>query len=364
MDQRRASILLLCGLPGSGKSSVAQNVVQAYSKCGDDDGSVGVKEDQFSLTQNDKVVIIEYDAIEQNIRQQQNIGGKYSSQFTSDDLDAWRKSRITALNVLKSTLSDHFCGIDNDNHTSSLLIILDDNFHLRSMRRDIYRVCQDFLTAASGAIISFSVAYIKTPLHVCLERNNLRRGRQHIPPDIITRMDATIEPPDDSKPYASFERFHVRIDNTASDLKFNQEMLHNIDQCLKNSLQSPIEAKKELTAEEITQIQNEKELQRQQTSKCQVQRIDLLLRRLVGAVGKVDKKRSKEANDTRKAIIEKVRLEHTTGVTSDENVVQQFACKMLGIDVAENWQSANNCPLTNEIQHSFQEFLSSTSKDD
>ncbi|KAL7456020.1 hypothetical protein ACHAWC_007546 [Mediolabrus comicus] len=176
-------------------------------------------------------------------------------------------------------------------------------------------------------------------------------------------MDATIEPPDDSKPYASFERFHVTIDNTASDLKFNQEMLHTIDQCVNNAFQSPVEAKKELTSEEITQIQTEKEFQRQQTSKCQVQRIDLLLRRLVGAVGKVDKKRSKEANDTRKAIIEKVRLEHTTGVTSDENVVQQFACKMLGIDLAENWQSGN-CPLTNEIQHSFQEFLSSTSRDD
>jgi tRNA uridine 5-carbamoylmethylation protein Kti12 len=363
MDQRRASIILLCGLPGSGKSSVAQNIVQAYSKCGDDDDSVGVKEDEFSLTQNDKVVIIEYDAIEQDIRQQQSIDGKYSSQFTSDDLDAWRKSRITALNVLKNTLSDHFCGSDNDNHASSLLIILDDNFHLRSMRRDIYRACQEFLTAASGAVISFSVAYIKTPLHVCLERNNLRRGKQNIPPDIITRMDATIEPPDDSKPYASFERFHVTIDNTASDLKFNQEMLHTIDQCVKTALQSPVEAKKELTSEEITQIQTEKEFQRQQTSKCQVQRIDLLLRRLVGAVGKVDKKRSKEANDTRKAIIEKVRSEHTTGGTSDENAVQQFACKMLGIDVAENWQSAN-CPLTNEIQHSFQEFLSSTSRDD
>ncbi len=353
MDQRRASILLLCGLPGSGKSSVAQNIVQAYSKCGDDDDSVVVKEDEFSLTQNDKVVIIEYDAIEQDIRQQQNIDGKCSSQFTSDDLDAWGKSRITALNVLKNTLSDHFCGGGNDNHASSLLIILDDNFHLRSMRRDIYRACQDFLTAASEAIISFSVAYIKTPLHVCLERNNKRSGKQHIPHDIITRMDATIEPPDDSKPYTSFERFHVTIDNTISD-EFIQEMLHNIDQCVKNALQSPVEAKKELTAEEIAQIQKEREFQRQKTNKCQVQRIDLLLRRLVGAVGKVDKKRSKEANDTRKVIIEKVRLEH---VTSEENVVQQFACKMLGIDVAENWQSAN-CPLTNEIQHSFQEFLS------
>lgn len=356
MDQRRASILLLCGLPGSGKSSVAQNIVQTYRKFRDDDDRVGVK-DEVSLTQNDKVVIIEYDAIEQDIRQQQTFDGKYSSQFTSDDLDAWRKSRITALNVLKNTLSDHFCGSDNDNHASSLLIILDDNFHLRSMRRDIYRACQDFITAASDAIISFSVAYIKTPLHVCLERNNLRRGKQHIPPDIITRMDATIEPPDDSKPYASFERFHVIIGNTTSD-EFNHKMLHNIDQCIKNALQSPIEAKKELTAEEIAQIQKEKELQRQQTNKCQVQRIDLLLRRLVGAVGKVDKKRSKEANDTRKVITEKLRLEQTVGVTSYENVVQQFACKMLGIDVAENWQSAKS-PLTNEIQHSFQEFLSS-----
>ena len=186
--------------------------------------------------------------------------------------------------------------------------------------------------------------------------NDLREGKQRIPPDIITRMDATMEPPDESKPYASFERFHITITNAATD-DLDKKMFHDIGQCLKKALQSPVEAKKELTAEEAAQMEKEKEIQRAQTLKCQAQRIDLLLRRLVGAVGRVDKERSKEANETRKVIIERVKVESTADIASDGYVVQQFACKMLGIEATENWLDINS-PLTNEIQHSFQQFLS------
>ena len=83
----------------------------------------------------------------------------------------------------------------------------------------------------------------------------------------------------------------------------------------------------------------------------------MLLRRLVGAVGRVDKKRSKEANETRKDIIERVRIENNVGSMSDECIVKQFASKMLGIEASDDWQ-AMNTPLTSAIQSSFQEFLS------
>ncbi|KAK1747993.1 L-seryl-tRNA(Sec) kinase [Skeletonema marinoi] len=353
MPQNKASILLFCGLPGSGKSTIARDVAHIYSKCGGDD-RVGVEDDESMITQMDRVVIIDYDVIAEQESSGAGYGISGSSQFTSDDLEAWRKSRITALDVLKNTLYDHFSSSKKDDAT--LLVVMDDNFHLRSMRREVYRACQDFLVTAPDAIISFSIAYISAPLNVCLRRNDSREGKQHIPSHVITRMDATIEPPDESKPYASFEKFHLTINNT-TDNAIGRKTFHDIEKCINESLQSPIQAKKECSVEEIAQMEQERERQRLETFKCKSQRIYLLLRRLVGAVGRVDKKRSKEANETRKDIIERVRIENNVGSMSDECIVQQFASKMLGIEASDDWQ-AMNTPLTSAIQSSFQEFLS------
>jgi tRNA uridine 5-carbamoylmethylation protein Kti12 len=353
MPQTKASILLFCGLPGSGKSTVARDVVHLYSKCGGYD-RVGVK-DEPMITQMDKVVIIDYDAIAEQESNGAGFDISSSSQFTHHDLEAWRKSRIIALDVLKNTLSVHFSSTNKDDAT--LLVVMDDNFHLRSMRREVYRACQDFLVTSPEATISFSIAYISAPLKVCLERNDLRGGKQHIPSDVIIRMDDTIEPPDESKPYASFEKFHITINNARHNEDIGRKIFFDIEQCINESLQSPIQARKEFAAEELAQNEQERERQRIETVKCRAQRIDLLLRRLVGAVGRVDKKRSKEANETRKAIMESLRIENSVGSMKDEFIVQQFACKMLGVEASDDWQ-AMNTPLTSEIQHSFQEFLS------
>lgn len=346
MPQNKASILLLCGLPGSGKSTIARDAAHVYRKCADVEASV---------TQKDKVVIIDYDAIAEKESNGAGFDNSSGSQFTSNDLEAWRKSRITALDLLKNTLSVHFSSANKDD--STLLVVMDDNFHLRSMRREVYRACQDFLATAPDAIISFSIAYISVPLHVCLARNDLREGKHHIPSHVITRMDATIEPPDVSKPYASFEKFHITIRNTSQN-EIGRNIFDDIEQCINESLQSPIRAKKECSAEEMAQIEQERERQRVETFKCKMQRIDLLLRKLVGAVGRADKKRSKEANETRKDIIGSVKMiDNNVHNMSDVYIAQEFACKMLGIEASEDWQSINT-PLTSEIQHSLQEFLS------
>lgn len=352
MQQNKASILLFCGLPGSGKSTVARDVAHKYSKCSGDHAHV---EDESTVTQMDKVVIIDYDSIADNESGDSGFEMSSDSQFTSNDLEAWRKSRITALDVLKKTLSVHFSTANKDDFT--LLVIMDDNFHLRSMRKEVYRTCQELLVTTSDAIISFSIAYISAPLDVCLARNALREGKQHIPLHVITRMDATIEPPDESKPYASFEKFHITINNSSQNEIGSNMMCNDIEQCINASLQSPIQAKKECSAEQIAQIEQEREHQRVETLKCKSQRIDLLLRKLVGAVGRVDKKRSKEANDTRKDIIERVRISNNVGMMTDGYIAQQFACKMLGIEASGDWQ-AMDTPLTNAIQNSLQEFQS------
>lgn len=357
MLQNKASILLFCGLPGSGKSTVARNVAHTFNK---DGGDLADVKDESSVTQMDKVVIVDYDAIADRESSDSGFDTSSDSQFTSNDLEAWRKSRITALDVLKKTLSFHFSSANKDD--STLLVIMDDNFHLRSMRREVYRACQDFLVTAPDAMISFSIAYISVPLDICLARNAKREGKQHIPSHVITRMDATIEPPDESKPYASFEKFHVTINNSTQN-EIGGNLYNDIEQCINASLQSPIRAKKEYSADQIAQTEQERERQRLQTLKCKSQRIDLLLRKLVGAVGRVDKRRSMEANETRKGIIEKVKTSNNVDRMTDGYIVKQFACKMLGIEESDDWQDMNT-PLTSEIQNSLQEFLSQNNRVD
>lgn len=366
----------MVGLPGSGKSTVVRRLIayheqhreRALSSC------IGNKNSNHStgipvISRFEVILHIDYDALtQQGFR---NSGGSdnidldplKTSLFDSTDLKAWRESRVKALESLKDTLINHFtCG----NNTSSLLILMDDNFHLRSMRRDVYRTCQEILatpltdtTDHSQPQISFSSVYLSIPLEVCLQRNSLRSGKERIPTDVIKRMASAIEPPDETKQYASFERFHVSIDNSVEILdadcclKDNQT-LHAMDYCFKKAQQSPISPKNELSREEIAKLEHQRIHQREETLKCQIQQIDQLLRKLVGAVGRVEKKRSREANETRKMIMEDIRKRDPID-TSNETVVQEFAGFILGSEMNSDWHCLEN-PLAQSINHAYQEF--------
>merc|ERR1712176_292636 len=95
------------------------------------------------------------------------------------------------------------------------------------------------------------------------------------------------------------------VDTTSNIL--DNKVLYEIDDCLQKSLQSPIPPKNQLSQEEMARLEEQRTQQREETLKCQTQRIDQLLRKLVGAVGRADKKRSREANEARKSIMEGIR---------------------------------------------------------
>mmetsp|Transcript_4196 Transcript_4196/g.9404 ORF Transcript_4196/g.9404 Transcript_4196/m.9404 type:complete len:146 (-) Transcript_4196:9-446(-) len=136
--------------------------------------------------------------------------------------------------------------------------------------------------------------------------------------------------------------------------------MHSIDKCLQKSIQSPILPKNELSQEEIIQLEQQRIRQREETLKCQIQRIDLLLRKLVGAVGRVDKKRSREANEVRKLIMERIRKhdddDDDEGYWSDDSVVRNFACSMLCTEINDDWYYEMNNPLVRSMKVTFDEF--------
>ncbi|KAL7529076.1 hypothetical protein ACHAWF_002825 [Thalassiosira exigua] len=368
-----ASVLLLCGLPASGKSSFARKISALHrqhycplkNRTTSEDGRTTVtEEDMPVISRFDEILLIDYDLIAQNELLCGKSEGENASdalnQYDSNDLEAWRKSRIMALSTLKNALSSHLAG---GGDASSLLIIMDDNFHLRSMRRDVYRTCQVILTPQPIdqrpiRKIGFSTLYFSTPLEVCRERNGLRNGKECVPVDVINRMASTIEPPDETKPYASFECFHVSIDNSqiTADAKSAMEIgetLRELDLCLHKALQSPIVPKTELSREELAQLEQQRMKQQEETRKCQMQRIDQLLRKLVGAVGRIEKKRSREANQTRKTIMDTIRKEDCLSDVSDEYITEHFMRLIHGADV--RWQDSKS-PITDSIKDALIQF--------
>ncbi|KAL9183778.1 hypothetical protein ACHAXT_004634 [Thalassiosira profunda] len=363
-----ASVVLLCGLPGCGKSTFAKTLIDLHMRrCNQHTNGNGVGKgdvhggqqsyDAPVISRFDKIAHVDYDSITQKEldRCNKDTDGSSDSQtshapFDANDLEAWRRSRVRALKELRDTLVSHFCG---DTNASSLLVVMDDNFHLRSMRREVYRTCQEVVDQ-HPAQIGYSSIYFATPLEACIQRNSARNGKERIPPDVMHRMAANMEPPDETKPYASFERSHVTFDNSNSS-EIDSKSWQEVDQCIQKSLQSPIPRKKVLTEEEIAQMEEEKARQREETLNCQTHRADQLLRKLVGAVGRVDKKRSKEANNTRKSIMETIRKEDVTIDMSDESLAQQFACSILGVEATIYWRDSDD-PIAVSINDALQQF--------
>ena len=420
-----ASILLLCGLPGGGKSTFAQTLINVHKQCreriiGSNEGTDKSVIDSC-LSRFDKVLLIDYDSIaERELRSQtdcnhhgahekvksnpldgvaldrEKLEKEQQHFFDAEDLEAWKKTRVYALNILEDELATHFSSVvDTENiklKQKHVLIIMDDNFHLRSMRRDVYRKCQEFLTASSvpnanmtdsestksilnqnnHPIISFATIYFSTSIETCIQRNSSRNGKQRIPVEVMNRMAKSIEPPNESKPGASFEKFNLTIDNLDNidelgnviKFKSNTNIKQKIETCLQESLQSPILPKEELSYEELAKLEIERQRQREETLKCQKQRIDQLLRKLVGAVGRVEKGKSKKANDAKKSIFDRVKRGEFRARNDqyDECVALSFACHVMGLDPCTSWEDLGNDPLVKLIRDTFKEFISSWNK--
>lgn len=343
-----ASVLLVCGLPGSGKSTLVNMLKSSMEKYDKvfliDYDKIADTIDQFDLQDNAETST-EYLGTESN--KPKNTSGHTS--FDSNDLYAWRRSREIALGKLKDALHSHFS--DRNNH--SMLIILDDNFHLKSMRREIYRACQE-IVAEFESSIGFVTLYLSTPLEVCMKQNNRRDGKHRIPDDVIRRMAVAIEPPDPSKPYGSFEKFHLTIN--IQEEKDNKSLLQQIRTCLSEATCIPVPPKNDLSEEQIAKMEAEKMRHREETIKCQLQRIDQLLRKLVGAVGKVDKSKSKMANEARKSIL--VRHKSTCLESSDDgDLLHEFLHAFLDRDVDQNLNNEKS-QLVNSVKIAFTEFVS------
>ena len=279
-------VLLLCGLPASGKSTIARRLCHPYEDDDDTDnddrsGNVGCSNPLAGF----QMKWLEYDQLVDSLMEK-NRNGKatttttaastsavttsflesssvkensssycrtkpFSGNTNSDDslLRAWKESRSLALSELKQELHrrrqqkqqqipklercNHLCS-DKDEEVqhvgpSNCVIVMDDNFHLGSMRKQIYQICQQSLVSDVEAndsidrqrddnnhqepnseirqnkfVLLYGIVVVDTPVELCLERNRRRPAERQVPDRVILKMDQSWEAP--TKTTTTFNR--------------------------------------------------------------------------------------------------------------------------------------------------------------
>ncbi|GFH50907.1 hypothetical protein CTEN210_07383 [Chaetoceros tenuissimus] len=292
------SVLCMCGLPAAGKSSLCKSLLNHFEG-----------EDTFH-----SLAYINYDDLTFNLAKEKDSISEESnvdsSPFTYRYLDAWRETRTKALLQMQNELSiekdESYCHYLEDSNKAKRfkkLIIMDDNFHLRSMRRDVYKICRDYITELENAdernvAIGFTVLHVNSSLDKALQNNEKRLGiKSYIPKETIRKMFETLEPPDGDK--AHFERCFVDtstildFDSHVLGSSFLQELNSSLIMSIKEYSVQPLPPEK--TSTEI-------EKERLETLKNTMHQVDLTLRALVGATCKIHRQLGKVANNAKKEI--------------------------------------------------------------
>lgn len=321
-------VLLLGGLPGAGKSSIATAL-----------------EEQVSPTL--PLSRVEYDGLEDSLLDtidpiKKDEGDKRSDGTLTLErrLEAWRRSRKVALahlaellqtressSPIKTTESAH----DKTSQFGDIerIILMDDNYYLRSMRKQVHMTCQQFLgrTSAEGTSevaekdapkrrVAMVSAWLDTPVKQCVTRNEERELNRRVPVEVIERMARQMEPPDASvdknngsgDPSSSeppkerqyhWEQVVWRLDGTesvASNVTKLTDCLRNnrdwLSQCI---IPPPVDPQVEL--ERLA-------MERQRTRESMRHQIDQTLRKAVKLVAAdIHKKYARAANEARKQVL-------------------------------------------------------------
>lgn len=163
-------IALFCGIPAAGKSRFVQSLFRILNESHESSGSVAcVTFDEFLIKSPDSLKDalstsefghasteddeIDNDDNDDNIEEvlEESIDNIHQREHRKDQSSnniMWHESRRAALNRLESLVNDD---------DAVRYILVDDNFWLRSMRREVYRLARDARSPIKASFITFLV---------------------------------------------------------------------------------------------------------------------------------------------------------------------------------------------------------------
>mmetsp|Transcript_7188 Transcript_7188/g.9097 ORF Transcript_7188/g.9097 Transcript_7188/m.9097 type:complete len:343 (+) Transcript_7188:240-1268(+) len=165
-NNAKRSIVVFCGLPGSGKSSFAQLIRKA-------------------LPTTLSVVNVEFDLFERRLKKS-GTGRPQGSAWSEIDAKIWKQARCEALAEVERQLQG-----ENDT-----VVLLDDNMYYRSMRSEVKKMARRLGT---GFVQIYMCAGVKDSMRMNASRDSLNQ----VPEAVIIKMAEMMEPPDSKfdKPY-------------------------------------------------------------------------------------------------------------------------------------------------------------------
>lgn len=170
-------VVLLCGIPGSGKTTLAKNIGSEGGEGGG--GSEGWEN-----------VVLHHVAFDDAIADK--------SVWTAHTFAA---SRQTGLDLVKKHIRD--AKISDDKRGS--VIVVDDIMYLHSMRREVYVAARD---AGADHLL---LVHAETTLDLALTRNATRSESTRVEEDAIHRMHDRFEKPNGKRVQ---ERIHLTVDTS------------------------------------------------------------------------------------------------------------------------------------------------------
>jgi tRNA uridine 5-carbamoylmethylation protein Kti12 len=139
-------VILWCGLPAVGKSTLARSLSEfLLQRDTHDNGNVDLH-------------VIEYDALQHQLLQQN----------TLTELEAWRQARILAFEQLTTLLrqAQHEPAITTTIKRKKTWILLDDTFHLASMRKQVYHCIQNEYLYQTSTVTQGEGTVCHYPIHL------------------------------------------------------------------------------------------------------------------------------------------------------------------------------------------------------
>ena len=312
-DLKTIFIMIIGGVPGVGKSFLSNKICTEYKNI-------------FEIK------YLNFDSIEN---------------INKDNYLQYQQMRNDYLVKIKEIFRDI-----NDLDTKNLLVILDDNFFLKSMRKKIFNTLMDKVIELNSNLIKFYYLEILLKpfdINYCLKMNLNREKTNIIPDNIIVKMNNIFEY---NSPYANDSQvliLNISNEESLNNNKLIQEIFDNKDKYI-------IKKKKE------NEIKEKIKIEKDEKAKL-IDDIEDILRKEVNLIFQKNKeiqKRGKEISSYKKEYM-KIILNCIKNFENEKNIDTENKNELLVIlkncIINKTFNISQNQQLIDLIKNDFNNFL-------